>query len=225
MEVVSFFWLQVLVALISGTAITLGYTSLPGDLAKHAPIIAGGAFFIIGLFVGSITRKSSFGRGAGFLSMLVVGILQAAYLSWLYSQLIGPQGDLSGGIVGFHLPYEWAGCAFIGALLFGLTRARKKRDTTTEYKPSEEEVRTFIKKQGLFLNAKELDALAARPGGLICSICKIPYTGEELNGPQWKERWVRCPRVPEHIFHARDFERAEWRCPVDRTLLYKPKFE
>jgi hypothetical protein len=178
---------------------------------------------VVGVSVGYFTRKSSVSRGAGLNVMLAIAILQTLYLTWLYSQLVSLDGVFSGSMAK-HGPYSSAGAQFLGALVLGLTRARSKRTKDVEYKPSDDEVKAFISENGLFVSEQELEELAARPKGLVCSICRVPYTGEEDRGALlWKERWVRCPRAPDHVFHARDFERTEWRCPVDKTLLYRRK--
>ena len=217
------FFLHVVFALIAGTAIPLAYDSLPEGSREHAPFIMWCAFLVVGVLVGYFTRKATLGRLGGFNVVLAVGILQAVYLAWLCSQLVSLNEAFS-GTVAKYTPYSWAGAQILGAMVLGLTRARSKRTQEVEYKPTDEEVKAFITENKLFVSDQELEAMAARPKGLVCSICRVPYTGEEDRGELlWKERWVRCPRAPEHVFHARDFERTEWRCPVDKTLLYRRK--
>lgn len=212
---------QALVMLVAGTVLTLAYPSMPATLGG-APTMGVIGFGLVGILIGSFSIKSSVRRVVGILGLIVVSALNAVYLAWLYQQVIGSQGG-EDYLSGVYLPYLWAAVMFFGALPLGLARVKERRRLKSEFRPTEAGARAFIEANGLFVSEAELRKLAARPKGLKCGICRNSYSGEEHMSTGWKERWVRCPRSPEHVFHARDFEFAEWRCPIDKSLLYEPK--
>ncbi|HXV12686.1 MAG TPA: hypothetical protein VEC56_00640 [Candidatus Krumholzibacteria bacterium] len=212
---------QALVMLVAGTVLTLVYPSLPATAGGPATLGVV-AFGLVGIVVGSFAIKSSVKRVAGLLGLVVIGVLNAAYLAWLYRQVIGSRGDEDFVSV-VYLPYLWAAVTLLGAIPLASARVKERRRLKSEFRPTEAGALAFIEANGLFATEAELRKLAARPKGLKCGICRNPYSGDEHLGSGWKERWVRCPRSPEHVFHARDFEYAEWRCPIDKSLLYEPK--
>lgn len=219
MRFVGIFFLLTLIATIAGTTVPLTYDSLPPPLAAHATKIFGTAFLVVGILLGLIVRGSMLTRVGCLGVLLASAAAQGLYLWWFYGQLesfggryVGPTGTL--------LPFVWAGIEFLGSLVLGVTR--KREFDPTEYQPTENDARQFIHMHDLMLTPEELKELAEGPRGLVCRICRRPYTGKEGVDTSWKERWVRCPRVRDHVFHARDFEAAEWRCPMDKSLLYKP---
>jgi len=216
------FLTQALVTLVLGTVATLGYTSMVEAVPGSAHTLGLVAFVLAGALVGLFAIKSPVHRIVAVCVLLVIAALHALYLGWIYGQIVDSAAT-GNAVLGVYMPYGWAGAAFVGGLPLQLTRVAERRRLDAEYRPSDDEVRAFIETHGLFVSPAELQQLAARPKGLKCGICRNAYTGKEHLGSGWKEQWVRCPRSPEHVFHAWDFEHAEWRCPIDKSLLYEPK--
>jgi len=216
-------WLIFVLVLFS-TGLLLLFRSLLAATSQNTLLYVTIASFLGGLLPGYLARRLVQDRWVRILVLLVSYGLMATYLRWMILNTSLYVVVSEGILFRSWQPFVWAGAAVVSSFATALLFTRRQPKPPEGFLPSDKEALKFIQDHDLFATEEEIQRLAKAGKPYICPYDREPHTGLEVNNPDWRKRWVRCPKIDIHIYHAHDFKRAGWRCPKDGTLLYKPKY-
>ncbi len=204
--------------LLGGTGLMLGYQVFLEKDIPYSWAYMMAVCLLLGVFSGVLMRKGGGKWGRLFALIILSGAL-GGFVHALLPTFKAAYSERDFGPYPEYQAFIWAAIVLLVSLLTGLSgRSKKIKDDSLLI--LDKDAKAYIEKNELFLSKAELEALNQKPGGLVCQICKTPYRGTEGDDGNWLPQWVRCHLVADHVFHAFHFKNNQWRCPVDKSLMY-----